>query len=206
MPIVVPLSVRVVGPEGNICGQDTGAFWAGLTLVAGIQGLRHRVRPTFDSADENAAYLNKNLRSHTLVLDQSLPKGAIAPASGTAANPAQRRVLYHYTDEAGLKGITESKELRPSLQANNPKDVRYGEGQYLSDFAPGKKTPAQLSREFLGQPFQGRRFTHYVEVDVTGLEVVQGRNGVFVVPGNKPLDLTGRIVGSGPVSPAGKRE
>jgi RHS repeat-associated protein len=127
-----------------------------------------------------------------------------APASGAAANPAQRRVLYHYTDEAGLKGITESKELRPSLQANNPKDVRYGEGQYLSDFAPGENTPAQLSREFLGQPFQGRRFTHYVEVDVTGLEVVQGRNGVFVVPGNKPLDLTGRIVGSGPVPPAGK--
>jgi hypothetical protein len=128
----------------------------------------------------------------------------VAPTTGAAANPAQRRVLYHYTDEAGVRGITESGELRPSLRANNPRDVRYGEGQYMSDFAPGTRTPAQLSREFLGQPFQGRRFTHYVEIDVTGLNVVQGRNGVFVVPGNQPLDLTGRIVGSGPVPPVGR--
>jgi hypothetical protein len=134
--------------------------------------------------------------------DSFAPKSA--PVRGAAANPAQRRVLYHYTDEAGMRGITQSGELRPSLRANNPRDVRYGEGQYMSDFAPGTKTPAQLSREFLGQPFQGRRFTHNVEIDVTGLEVVQGRNGVFVVPGNQPLDLTGRIVGSGPVPPVGR--
>jgi RHS repeat-associated protein len=133
-----------------------------------------------------------------------LPSVTDAPARGAAASPAQRRVLYHYTDEAGMTGITESGELRPSLRANNARDVRYGEGQYLSDFAPGTKTPAQLSREFLGQPFQGRRFTHYVEIDVTGLNAVQGRNGVFVVPGNQPLDLTGRIVGSGTVPPVGR--
>jgi hypothetical protein len=103
-----------------------------------------------------------------------------------------------------MKGITESGELRPSLKANNPKDVRYGEGQYLSDIVPGTRTPSELSYDFLRIPFQGQRFTHYVEVDVTGLEVIQGRNGVFVVPGNKPLDLTGRVVGSGPVPPAVK--
>ena len=111
--------------------------------------------------------------------------GEVAPVQGAAANPVQRRVLYHYTDEAGMRGITQSGKLRPSLRANNPRDVRYGEGQYLSDFVPGTKPPAQLSREFLGQPFQGRRFTHYVEIDVTGLEVVQGRNGVFVVRGRR---------------------
>lgn len=130
---------------------------------------------------------------------RQMPGQANAPV-----NPAQRRVLYHYTDEAGMNGITQSGELRPSLRANNPRDVRYGEGQYMSDIAPGTRTPAQLSREFLGQPFQGRRFTHYVEIDVTGLDVVQGRNGVFVVPGNQPLDLTGRIVGSGAVPPVGR--
>ena len=104
----------------------------------------------------------------------------------------------------GVPGITESGELRPSLKAVNPSDVRYGEGQYMSDFAPGTKTPAQLSREFLGQPFQGRRFTYYVEIDVTGLDVVQGRDGVYVVPGNQPLNLSGRIVGSGPAPPVGR--
>jgi hypothetical protein len=33
----------------------------------------------------------------------------------------------------------------------------------------------------------------------TGLEVVEGRAGVFVIRNNGNLDLTGRIVGSGKV-------
>lgn len=98
-----------------------------------------------------------------------------------------------------MNGIVGSGELRASTKASNPSDVRYGNGQYVSDIVPGTKTPAQLSREFLTVPWQGRRFTHYVEVDVTGLDVVQGRNGVFVIPGDTPLDLAGRIVGHGPV-------
>jgi hypothetical protein len=72
--------------------------------------------------------------------------------------------------------------------------------QYLSDIVPGTKTPAQLSRHFLNQPFQGAKFTHFVEVDLSGLNVVQGRPGVFVIPSETPLDLTGRIVSSGPVT------
>jgi len=84
----------------------------------------------------------------------------------------------------------------PSLVALNPADARYGDGQYLSDSVPGTKTLAELSRAFLGFPFQGRRFTHYVEIDVTGLDIVSGREGVFVVLNTEALDLTGRIVGS----------
>jgi HYD1 signature containing ADP-ribosyltransferase len=103
-----------------------------------------------------------------------------------------------------MNGILESGELRASTKALNPNDVRYGNGQYISDFAPGTKTPAQLSREFLGQPFQGQRFSHYVEIDVSGLNVVQGRNGVFVIPNDVPLPLGGRVVGSGPVPPVAK--
>jgi hypothetical protein len=56
---------------------------------------------------------------------------------------------------------------------------------------------AQLSRCFLGQPFQGQRFTNFVEIDTFGLNVVKGRDGVFIVPGSNPLDLIGRIVRSG---------
>jgi hypothetical protein len=56
---------------------------------------------------------------------------------------------------------------------------------------------AQLSRCFIGQPFQGQRFTNFVEIDITGLNVVKGRNGVFVVPNEAPLDLTGKIIRSG---------
>jgi RHS repeat-associated protein len=114
-----------------------------------------------------------------------------------ADDPPPRRTLYHYTDEAGMRGIVNSGELNPSTRARNPQDARYGDGQYLTDIAPGTMTPAQLSRAFIGQPFQGQRFTHVVEVDVTGLNVVQGRPGVFVVPNNAPLDVSGRIVSFG---------
>jgi len=114
---------------------------------------------------------------------------------GVAAEEGQ--TLFHYTNEKGLDGILESGELNPSLKAVNPNDVRYGNGQYLSDIVPGTKTPAQLSREFLGQPFQGQKYTHFIEIDTTGLNVIQGRNGVFVVPGETPLNLTGRIVSHG---------
>ncbi|WP_044617279.1 HYD1 signature containing ADP-ribosyltransferase family protein [Gynuella sunshinyii] len=90
-----------------------------------------------------------------------------------------------------------SKKSNPSLKANNPKDARFGDGQYLSDIAPGTKSCAQLSRCFIGQPFQGNKFKNYVEVDVKGLNVQKGRDGVFVIPNDKPLDLTNRIRGSG---------
>ena len=109
----------------------------------------------------------------------------------TAAGEGQ--TLFHYTTERGQAGILRSGQLNASTVQANPADARYGNGQYLSDIAPGTRTAAQLSRAFLGSPFQGARFTHFLEIDVTGLNVVQGRPGVFVVPGNAPLDITERI-------------
>ena len=63
-------------------------------------------------------------------------------------------------------------------------------------------TSNQLSRAFLGAPFWGSRFTNYVEIDVSGLNVsglnvIEGRAGAFLIPNEGPLDLTGRIVSSG---------
>jgi hypothetical protein len=98
-----------------------------------------------------------------------------------------------------MNGIMSSGELRPSLWYAGTKDVRYGNGQYLSDIVPGTRTPAQLSYDFLGQPFQGRRFTNFVQVDVSGLPVIQGRPGVFVVPNSAPLDVSGRVISNGRV-------
>lgn len=125
------------------------------------------------------------------------PPQADSTAGSCVAANTGGKTLIHYTDEAGMKGIVDSGQLNPSLKSVNPADARYGNGQYLSDIAPGTKTCAQLSRCFLGQPFQGQRFTNYVEINVDGLNVVQGRANVFVVPGETPLDLTGRIVGFG---------
>jgi hypothetical protein len=115
-----------------------------------------------------------------------------------AGSSGARRTLFHYTDPAGQKGILDSQQLNPSLKAANPNDARYGDGQYLSDIEPGTMTNNQLSRAFLGAPFWGSRFTNYIEIEITGLNVVEGRPGVSVIPNQLPLDLSGRIVGWGP--------
>ena len=109
-----------------------------------------------------------------------------------------KKTLYHYTNEKGLKGITESNQLNPSLKANNPKDARYGNGQYLSDINPESTTPAKLARKFINVPNR-YKYTHYIEIDVTDLNVIQGRDGVYVIPNEEALDLTGRIKNSGKV-------
>ena len=114
-------------------------------------------------------------------------------------NEESPETLYHYTNEEGMTGIVDSKSLNPSLLSNNPNDCFYGEGQYLSDIIPGDKTPSQLSRSFIGQPFQGKKYSNYVEIDVTGLDVTKGRANVYVVKGTEPLDLTGRITSFGKV-------
>lgn len=73
-----------------------------------------------------------------------------------------------------MKGIVESKQLNPSLKENSPKDARYGDGQYLSDIRPDTQTPVSLAKKFINVPNQ-YKYTRYVEINVTGLEVIQGR-------------------------------
>lgn len=41
-----------------------------------------------------------------------------------------------------------------ALKVYNPNDARFGDVQYLSDILPSNKTPAQLSRRFIGNSFQ----------------------------------------------------
>jgi RHS repeat-associated protein len=106
--------------------------------------------------------------------------------------------LYHYTNEKGMNGILESNELKPSLKANNPKDARYGNGQYLSDIIPETTTPPSLASKFIRVPNK-YKYTNFVEIDVTGLDVIKGRNGVYVIPNEDSLDITGRIIRSGKV-------
>jgi hypothetical protein len=124
------------------------------------------------------------------------PSYIVPPGPSAPQIPAK---LYHYTNEAGMNGIVDSQSMNPSLKAINPNDVRYGNGQYLSDIEPGTKTPAQLSKAFINNPFQGARYTHYVEIDTKDLNVIIGRPGVYVVPNDNPLNLVNRITGNGRV-------
>jgi hypothetical protein len=127
-------------------------------------------------------------------------QGECARGSGLrAAEAAVPRAtsLFHYTTEEGMNGILESGQLNPSLKALNPKDAFYGDGQYLTDIIPGTSTPGQLSKAFINNPWQGAKFSNFVEIDTTGLNIVQGRDGVFLVPGSGPLDISGRIMSFG---------
>lgn len=120
---------------------------------------------------------------------------AIGPADANGVGPSQS--LYHYTNEDGMSGIVGSGNMRPSLKANNPKDARYGEGQYLTTIGPGTKSGGQLSHAFIRVRWGGGKFSHYVEIDATGLNIQYGRPGVLVHPSGGNLDLTGRIVSWG---------
>jgi hypothetical protein len=106
-------------------------------------------------------------------------------------------ILYHYTNETGLSGILQSGVIWASRAATRPRDVRYGEGQYLTDIEPGTRSRAKLSFALVGHPFAGKRFTHYVAIEVSGLNVVEGRDHVFVIRNAEPLEIRGRLIASG---------
>ena len=105
--------------------------------------------------------------------------------------------LFHYTSQAGIQGIVSSGVLWASKKATNPRDVRYGDGQYLTDILPSTMNVAQLSRALIGHPFQGRRFTHFVEIEVSGLIINKPRQHVFVIHNSDALDVSQRIVSTG---------
>lgn len=107
------------------------------------------------------------------------------------------KVLYHYTSEKGYKGILEEQLINPSLRANNPKDARYGDGQYVSDIIPSTKRPGPLSMIFFGIPWAGKRFTHNINIDISGLDLVYGRTHVILIKNSEPLDISNRLVGHG---------
>ncbi|MFC1429149.1 HYD1 signature containing ADP-ribosyltransferase family protein [Streptacidiphilus sp. N1-3] len=71
-----------------------------------------------------------------------------------------------------------------------------GDGRYLSDIEPGTMRQGQLARAFYGTPWGGQNFTHFIEVDVRGLQLVAApdRPGVFLIPNDDPLDLTDILV------------
>ena len=185
-------SVRNLVPGVSMADQAQAAFGNGnykMALALGVGSL----------AD---AGLGIATLGDSALAEQAASKvvSALDGTAGIVATNNASSTLYHYTNEAGMNGILDSETLNPSLFSLNPNDVRYGNGQYLSDIVPGTMTPAQLSRAFINNPFQGARYSNYVSIDVSGLNVVQGRPGVFVIPNETPLNLTGRIVGSGTVT------
>ncbi|MHC2467100.1 HYD1 signature containing ADP-ribosyltransferase family protein [Bradyrhizobium embrapense] len=57
-----------------------------------------------------------------------------------------------------------------------------------------------LSKALVNNHHQAEKFTHYLEINPAGLNVIKGRSGVYVIPNEGPLDLNNRIISSGKVS------
>ncbi|MFZ3596466.1 putative T7SS-secreted protein [Streptomyces sp. BH104] len=148
------------------------------------------------SPDPNpVAYVkNPHIGSDSLGLAPDSCPHAVEPVTG-----GEVETLFHYTNEKGYNGILESNELRASLKADNSKDARFGDGQYLSDIQPGTKTPGQLSYSFVRVPWAGHKFTHYIEIDVRGLDLMRSieRPDVYVIPNQQALNIAERIIGHG---------
>jgi len=117
-------------------------------------------------------------------------------------------VLYHYTDEAGMNGILKSNEIWPSTE---PKNTKFGKGQYFSNIPPSKvagQTLKDLSaadkaadKISLGQLanvlyHDARRMstvTHFVAVDIDDSLVKFCRDGTFVILNEDNLPVKGKI-------------
>jgi len=165
-----------------------------------IDKLKSAVTSAGNKFKSSKLYLNNIGAVDTRILNPSkwddvVMDGGVLKTGGSSSTP---KTLYHYTNEKGMTGIVESKKLNPSLKANNPKDARFGDGQYLSDIKPDNQTPVSLAQRFIHRPNR-YKYTHYVEIDISDLEVIKGREGVYVIPNSEPLDLMDRIISTGSV-------
>lgn len=102
--------------------------------------------------------------------------------------------LTHYTTEQGYNSIMESGELLPST---GPIHARFGDGQYLTDINPLDFTAGQVSRRLYGVPWKTNSLTHYIKIDVSGLNVIKNTPHNFLIPNNRPLNIRNRILDGG---------
>ncbi|MGW2635654.1 HYD1 signature containing ADP-ribosyltransferase family protein [Streptomyces sp. NPDC001348] len=208
------VDVTVRGSDGHVATLHTTSrhpFWdqtAHVWVPAGRLVLHHALT----TADDQPAYVTAvrtvrgaadrynltvaHLHTYYVVAGGTpiLVHNSCGP-DGEATTPTPQ-TLYHYTTAKKLDLILDSNELWASTKAAKPQDAKLGDGQYLSDIVPGTKTQGQLARAFYGTPWGGQNFTHFIEVDVRGLQLVTApdRPGVFLIPNDGPLDLTDRLV------------
>ena len=125
-----------------------------------------------------------------------LGNGSASPYASTARIAGAAKggsVLRHYTSEAGYNAIIESGELLPSIGTKN---ARHGTGQYFTDLMEGY-TSGQVSKRLFGVPWNNKKLTHFIDVDVSGLNVVKNGPHNYLIPSSHTLFLNGRLVNHG---------
>lgn len=216
---IVGLEHRSLSEDGLILILNVGGGAAFAKISGGAVDLLDRVcdpvklgrigESGFVSAvDTNVA----SIAPDELFMSQLIALQEVAPGTGG------RQTLIHFTDEAGEAGILNSQKL---FASSGSKHARFGDGQYFTDIVPenigaariadltadqvaaGQRSLGQVSSELFGVPWNSRKLSNFVEIDVTGLNVLNPRPGTFLIPNSGSLDLSGRIIRSGSTLKAG---
>ncbi|XCN73277.1 MAG: HYD1 signature containing ADP-ribosyltransferase family protein [Candidatus Electrothrix aestuarii] len=162
----------------------------------GSKGLSY-AKKSISSARGGYSYVQKGLAACKTKVDDVVKKFKGPP----------KKTLYHYTTEAGEQGILKSGVLNASQGAKN---ARHGAGQYFTDIVPeaiggaikatteaGKLSLGQLSSKLFRVPWNSKKVTNYIEIDVTDLPVQQVAPNIFLNKSNTTLDVTNKIIRSG---------
>lgn len=193
LPVAVPLWL-LAALLGLAMSMATGAGWQANDDGYGYDRVDH----VYDRAPQGVASAQEPGASadRASAVCHDCPDAEATVSASASAARGETRTLYHYTSEAGEQGIRRSGRLNPSL---NPPSARYGPGQYLTDIAPTSGlTRGQTARRLFGQPFAGPKLDRCIEINVCGLPLENPAANIFRVPGTEPLDISRRIVGSGP--------
>ncbi|MEH3776384.1 HYD1 signature containing ADP-ribosyltransferase family protein [Enterobacter asburiae] len=95
-----------------------------------------------------------------------------------------------------MKDITESGVIRPS---SGDIHARFGDEQYFTNIRPemiggrtlkdvggtGKMSLGQLAADIYGDARKLKGISHFAEIDVTGLDVIESRKNTFLILNTK---------------------
>ena len=173
--------------NGSIAALKGNNFWTGKDVQFGKGTFSFNNTPTRPAPEM------KLLEAPTPSLNVEQP--AIGAANDRLSDVASTKANeFHYTTKEGYNEIMKSQELLPSLGA---KHARFGNGQYFTDLQPSNYTAGQISRRLYEVPWNGRKLSYFIKIDVSGLNVVNNAPHNYLIPGNAPLNIQNRIVGGG---------
>lgn len=215
--------VRLTSPGGEIVWSEKTGVWGekGEVYANRIDNPLRFQGHYFDA--ETGLHYNR-YRYYDPVIAAYISQDPIGLAGGIspyryAPNPVswidplglsveEVQTLFHYTDQKGMEGIIESGSIRPSTGDIH---ARFGNGQYFTNITPdmvggrtmrdaagtGKMSLGQLAANIYGDARKLGSITHFVEIDVTGLNITEPRPGTFLLANADDLDVSNRIVRSG---------
>ena len=161
--------------SGAMCGGALGGVFGGGTAIAKGQNFWHGNT----IAQGRGMFSWKNTPVGETGALNSVPDVIAETPNDVSTYQSTSKVVYdessnseiliHYTTENGYKSIMESKQLLPSVGI---KHARYGDGQYFTDLNSIDYTVGQLSRRLYRVPWNKSHLTHFIKIDVSGLNII----------------------------------